>query len=193
MITRAELLARGALAACAAGGAAAVGPFVSSALAQSSSGDVELLNFALVLERLEADLYTRALREVPDLGREARGLVREFGRHEREHERAVVELIEKLGGSPAPAPRFQLQASLRSEERFLRDIQLLEDTGIGAYNGAGPRVRNPDVLAIAGSIVQVEARHAAAIRLLRDEDPAPQAFDRALSLEAVQRRLRPFA
>jgi hypothetical protein len=190
-LTRAELLVRGALGACAAGGVVAAGGFVSAALAQSSAGDVDVLEVALVLERLEAELYERGLREV-DLTGDARGLVREFGRHERAHEAALVELIGKLGGQAARASRIRVERSLGSEERFLRDLQLLEDTGVAAYNGAGPRVRNPDVLSIAGSIVQVEARHAAAVRLLRGEDPAPSAFDRPLAPNAVSRRIAPF-
>jgi len=58
---------------------------------------------------------------------------------------------------------------------------LLENTGVGAYNGAAPSVQNKEVLASAGSIVQVEARHAAAINLLIGRSPTPnQGFDRPL-------------
>ena len=48
-----------------------------------------------------------------------------------------------------------------------------------------------DILAAAGSIVQVEARHAAAIRLLRGETPAPEAFDRTLDKGAVLKAVKP--
>lgn len=191
MITRASFLARGALAACAAGGAGAVGPFLATALAQNPAGDVSLLQLALTLERVEGELYRRAVRET-DLDREVRALARDFGRHEAEHEQAIIELIGKLGGEPAPAPDLVDERTLRSQASFLRDLQLLEDTGVGAYNAAGPLVRNPDVLAVAGSIVQVEARHAATIRLLRDEDPAPTAFDEPVSAREALRRTGPF-
>jgi hypothetical protein len=47
------------------------------------------------------------------------------------------------------------------------------------------------VLAAAGSIVQVEARHAAAIRLLNME-PISDGFDKALDMQAVLKAVQPF-
>ena len=46
----------------------------------------------------------------------------------------------------------------------------LEDTGVAAYNGAGRYITNSAYLVIAGQIVSVEARHAAAIRSIRGND-----------------------
>jgi hypothetical protein len=40
--------------------------------------------------------------------------------------------------------------------------------------------------------VQVEARHAAAIRLLNDAAPAPDAFDKALAKGKVFQAVKPF-
>ena len=42
---------------------------------------------------------------------------------------------------------------------------------MSAYNGAAPMIKSKDVLAAAGAIVQVEARHAAALRFLGGMDP----------------------
>lgn len=187
MITRSQFLLRGALAA----GAAASGPWVAQAAAQAGAGDVELLNFALGLEHLESGLYARA-KDVPGLSRKTRALARELGGHEAEHVEALIDLIGRLGGDPDPAPTLRLDDALRSEAAFLRAAQQLEDTGVGAYNGAAPLLLEPAVLAIAGAIVQVEARHAAAIRELRGEDAAPQAFDAPLGVAAVRRNVMPF-
>jgi Ferritin-like domain len=51
---------------------------------------------------------------------------------------------------------------------LLSTSQLLEDTGVSAYNGAGKYLTTPANLLVAGKIVSVEARHAAAIRDIRD-------------------------
>jgi hypothetical protein len=63
---------------------------------------------------------------------------------------------------------------------------VLENTGVGAYNGAAPSLQSKQVLAEAGGIVQVEARHAAAINLLIGKSPTPnQGFDRPLTKTQV--------
>jgi hypothetical protein len=54
------------------------------------------------------------------------------------------------------------------------------------------RRRAEQLLAAAGSIVQVEARHAALIRLARGKAPAPDAFDRTLAKAAVLKAVKPF-
>ncbi len=74
---------------------------------------------------------------------------------------------------------------MTGERSFLKLAQTLEDTGVSAYNGAAPSIKSKDVLAAAGSIVQIEARHAAVIRLLRGQKPAPNAFDPALTKQQV--------
>ena len=71
-----------------------------------------------------------------------------------------------------------------NQASFLKLAYVLENTGVGAYNGAGPVAPEPALLAAAGSIVQVEARHAAAIALLTGQPVTPdggirQAADQA--------------
>jgi hypothetical protein len=48
---------------------------------------------------------------------------------------------------------------------------------VGAFNGAIPLLKSPVAQKLAASIVQVDARHAAAFGLKREEEPAPEAFD----------------
>ena len=63
---------------------------------------------------------------------------------------------------------------------------------MGAYNGAAPSLKSKMVLAAAGSIVQTEARHAAAIDLLMNKSPTPdQGFDRPLTKAEVLPRVEP--
>jgi len=61
---------------------------------------------------------------------------------------------------------------------------VLEDTGVAAYNGQGPRVSKA-VLSVAASIVSVEARHAAWVRDILFKRPAPVAFDVAKTKDEI--------
>ena len=63
---------------------------------------------------------------------------------------------------------------------------------MSAYNGAAPAIKSKDVLAAAGSIVQIEARHAAAIRLLNRKPISDGGFDKALDMQAVLDAVKPF-
>jgi len=187
-LTRGSFLLRSAFAAGTVYGAGAVGPYVKHAFAQSNAGDVEVLKFALTLELLEAAFYERALR-LP-LSGGVREMAQTFGKHEREHVSAIEETIDGLGGKPDRAPRFSFP--LRDERSFLALAQTLEETGVSAYNGAAVQIRSPEVLAAAGQIVQIEARHAAVIRTARSQAPAPLAFDKALRMKQVLQAAKPF-
>ncbi len=189
-MTRGSFIVRGALAAGAAYGAAAAGPYVHDALGQGGdrSGDLEILAFALTLEHLEAAFYERAARL--RLSAPVRELAASFGNHEREHVEALQDTIDQLGGEPEPPPKVEF--GLRDERGFLRLAQTLEETGVSAYNGAATRIGSREVLAAAGQIVQVEARHAAAIRAARGLQTAPRPFDDALEMAAVLKAVEPF-
>jgi rubrerythrin len=191
-VSRSAFLARGALATGALLGGSAVSPFVRRALAQETAGDVDILNFALTLEYLEATFYSRAAAKGRGMSADTRRLVREIRDNERAHVDALRSTIEQLGGKAVEAPTVGFGDVFSSERRFLKLAQTLEDTGVSAYNGAAPQIRSADVLAAAGGIVQVEARHAALIRLARGQDPAPAAFDAALEKQKVLDAVQPF-
>ena len=150
-------------------------------------GDVDVLNFALTLEYLETDFYRRARTR---LGGSLSGLAKKFGDEEAAHVDAISAAIKKLGGKPTAKPKFSFPAI--SERNFLKLAVALEDTGVGAYNGAAPSIKNAEILAAAGSIVQIEARHAAIVRSRAGEAPAPTAFDKALSKQQVLKAAGPF-
>ena len=191
-MSRGAFLARGALATGALLGGSAVGPFVRRAVAQETGGDVDILNFALTLEYLEATFYTRTAGNGRNLSGETMRLVREIRDNETAHVDAITETIKRLGGKPVPAPKVGFGDVFTNQDRFLKLAQTLEDTGISAYNGAAPSIRSGDVLAAAGSIVQVEARHAALIRVMRGQTPAPSAFDPKLDQQQVLDAVMPF-
>jgi hypothetical protein len=188
-LSRSDVILKGALAAGAIYGTAMVSPFVRKALAMSGSGDVGILNFALTLEYLEAKFYEEAKSRAKAKG-ELKSLVNLLAEDEQQHVEALAATVKKLGGKPVAEPKFNFEYS--DTAGFLKLAQTFEDTGVSAYNGAGPMIKSKEVLAAAGGIVQVEARHAAAIRLQNKEVPAPAAFDSPLSEKQVLKAVEPF-
>ena len=74
--TRSAFLVRGTLAAGAVLGSTVLPPFVSRALAQGDGGDVDVLNYALTLEVVEATFYERGLKQTPGLDKATKRLAR---------------------------------------------------------------------------------------------------------------------
>jgi rubrerythrin len=187
--SRSEVILKGALAAGAVYGTVMVGPFVRQALAMSEGGDVGILNFALTLEYLEAAFYEEAKKRARPSG-ELKALVDLLAEDEQQHVEALTATVKQLGGKPVKKPNFDFPYS--DTAGFLKLAQTFEDTGVSAYNGAAPSIKSKDVLGSAGAIVQVEARHAAAIRLQNGEQPSPEAFDSPLDEAQVLKAVEPF-
>jgi rubrerythrin len=189
-VTRQAFIVRGALATGALYGVGAVGPYVAGALGAAAPGDLKILQFALSLENLEVAFYKAALASSVGLTGKVKALATEFGAHEAEHAKALSDMITQLGDKPAPAPKTKFP--LTDQASFVKLAVQLEETGISAYNGAAPLIQSPDLIAAAGGIVQVEARHAGALRMLSGQDPAPLAFDKMLAPADVRSRVQPF-
>lgn len=194
---RDAFLLRAVLAAGAALGAAAVPGVVGSALAQggatveggpASPYDIRILGFALNLERMQADFYERALRGVRMSG-ETRALAEQIAEQERQHVEKLVSSLELLGGKATRPPSFRFP--LGGEGAFLALAQNLEETAVGAYNGAMPAMRSTNVVDVAAGIAQVEARHAAGLRLRLGRPPSPP-FSPALTTEQARQRTAQF-
>lgn len=192
VLTRHELLLGSALSAVTAGGIAAATPLVSRALAQSGSIDIEVVRFALLLEQLESDYYERSLAEVPDFTSSGRALARELAANEAEHVEALTQLVGQLGAAVPKAPRFDFGAAFASESAFMELAQTLEDTGVAAYNGAGPLIEQTDILTAAGQIVQIEARHAALVRWERGQEIVDSPFDNGIPMAKVEQMVKPY-
>lgn len=188
-LSRSEVILKGALAAGAVYGTFMVGPYVRKAFAMSGGGDIDILNFALTLEYLESTFYKEAKSRVKASG-ELKNLIGMLAADEKEHVNALTATIKQLGGKPVAEPKFDFPYS--DTAGFLELAQTFEDTGVSAYNGAAPAIKSKEVLGAAGSIVQVEARHAAAIRIQNKEEPAPEAFDPTLDEAQVLKAVEPF-
>lgn len=178
-----------------AGAGATVGSaFVSRrAFAQSGGGDIEIANFALTLEYLEADFYSRAL-DAGVLSGDAESYLAATGDHENQHVDALVGLIEQFGGTPVEKPEFTYPAdAFSSQASVLNLAATFEPIGVGAYLGAAPLIQSPDVLAAAGSIAGVEGEHVVAVnQLLGVVPPSNTAFPEAMSKDEVLNAVAPF-
>jgi len=191
-MTRESFLLRSTLAAGTAYGALAATPYITRALAQSGAGDIDIVNYALTLEYLESTFYTEGLKAVKGLSADDTKLAKKIRDDEDAHVEALIATVKKLGGTPAAKPTFDFGGAFGSAEAFLKTANVLEDTGVSAYNGAATSIESGEVLGAAGSIVQVEARHASLIRLTRGKPPAPLAFDKASEMAAVLKAVKPF-
>jgi hypothetical protein len=186
-MSRASFILRGAMATGAVYGATAVAPFVNNAFAASS--DLDILNFALTLEYLEADFYQVKGKTV-GLSGQAKSVAKSFGDEEAQHVAALTKAITAAGGKPVKKPTFVFPVT--NQASFLKLAYVLENTGVGAYNGAGPALTDKMLLAAAGSIVQIEARHAATLGLLTNKSVTPNgAFDKPLSTKTVLAAVKP--
>lgn len=180
--SRREVVRRGVVAGgVLAGGSLALAPRPSSAgTAPSREVDREIFAFALQLEYLQAAFYAAAV----DAG-SLRGEALEFAETVAEHEQAHVDFLKNaLGASAAAAPAFDFGRATDDERTFLRTAELLENTGVAAYNGQAANLTKPS-LAAAAKIVSVEGRHAAWASALAGTDPAPRAADPGASAKAV--------
>lgn len=174
-------------------GAAAGSVAFSREAGAQAAGDLEIANFALTLEYLEAEFYALAL-DAGVLSGDALAVVENLFEHESAHVDAITGLIEQFGGTPVAKPEFVFpSASLASQAGVLDLANILEPTGVGAYLGAAPLIQSPDVLAAAGSIEGVEGEHVVAIRQLLGLVPfANEAFPAALTMDEVLAAVSPF-
>jgi rubrerythrin len=187
-VTRGDALRRAALGGGALlAGASMLGALPGTALASAgkagrpSAGDVDILNYALTLEYLEAAFYAEAV-SGGKLSGEARKMAGVIARHEAAH---VAFLKGALGMKAVAEPSFDFKGTTMKQATFLKTAMVLEDTGVSAYAGAAPRIADKKTLAAALSVHSVEARHAAWVRDVIGKGggpvPAPAAFDPAFT------------
>ncbi|MER3432296.1 MAG: hypothetical protein C4288_02425 [Leptolyngbya sp. ERB_1_1] len=145
----------------------------------------QVVEYALTLEKLEADFYRRAIAEAqtgrlssaPEI---AKAALVSYGQDEAQHVVNLSAVLRSLGGNPdsVQLPANPNYSAILGRDPFANPTDLLlagqyvEDLGVAAYKG---QVQNllaageagKAVLAGALEIHSVEARHAAGIRYLR--------------------------
>ena len=181
--SREQFLARAILAggALTAGGLLVAGLPRLAASAASPAQDRKILNFALLLEYVEAGFYSDAIAKG-----KLTGDLLEYATTVRDHERAHVAFLKSaLGADARQKPKLDFGATTSDPTKFTAAAINLEETAIAAYNGQAANLTKP-TLAQAAKIVSVEARHAAWIRALAGKDPAPTATDKPKTAAEVQ-------
>jgi len=154
------------------------------------AADVDIVNYALTLEYVEADFY----RAVIERGLFTGGrldLLKVIGDHELQHVEALANTVGALGGTPAAKPRTRFQLGSPSAVAAL--AATVENLGASAYLGQAGNIQSKEVLAAALSIHTVEARHAAALNRLTGRPPTPQgAFAKPATMAQVLPQVMPF-
>jgi hypothetical protein len=129
------------------------------------SGDTGILNYAYALEQLEAAFYTMVASDsafTSIFSSSEQNLLKDI----RDHEIIHREFLKTALGDKAIGSLEVDFSSIDFTKRdsILKAAAIFEDLGVSAYNGAGNLLTDGNLLLVAGKIVSVEARHAAAIR-----------------------------
>lgn len=164
------------------------------------SKNERVLNYALALETLEADLYRQALNLAAgkDIGtslpEDTSGYtlsiapgdlpdphpqmgftyLQQFAAVEAAHRDFLRAAIQQMGGTPiAPNPggyRAPFGNTLRS---ILETILMVEETGVRAYLGAAGAITDLKLTQVAASIYSTEARHSSVMKIILLRNPSP--------------------
>ncbi len=146
--------------------------------------DIGILNFALLLEELESAFYAGVVKSGKISNSKERDYMRTLGAQEATHVKFLREVLGKdtlFRTSDLSFNSSGLAAIMTERNTILNTAVTLEDVGVHAYNGAGTSIKNPTYLLAAGSIVSVEARHAAGVRSLLGRSTTELDSDRSVS------------
>ena len=158
---------------------------MAAAASADQGGDIDILNYALTLEYLEADFYAQGLQKGLLADRELE-LVTPIGDHEKEHVSGVTAAVKAFGGTPVEKPKIKYpDGTFASRDSFLKTASLFEELGVTAYHGQVPLISSLDVLAAAASIAGVESRHAAIVAHLIGGNPFPNPIELNASMDDV--------
>ncbi|HYO82969.1 MAG TPA: ferritin-like domain-containing protein [Bryobacteraceae bacterium] len=182
--------------------------------APSAANDLNLLNYALTLEYLEATFYTQGLQrfssadfanaafsrnlqqasgigsDAPLSGAYGTGLAQDVYGYlsvVRNHEQQHVRTLQNVirANGGTPVDAPRFNFNFTSAEDFIGTAALLENTGVAAYNGAIPMMFSTQLITASATIATVEARHAAYLNRLRGQNPFPDAVDAGRTMAEI--------
>jgi bacterioferritin (cytochrome b1) len=167
------------LGACGGGGAggggrqSSVGAAAGSLEPTAIRADIDILNNALDLEHAVIAAYTAG---IPLLTGRAHAAGRQFLGQEFSHAAELSSVVARAGGRPnQPQPSYNLGRP-RHEADVLRLLHMLEQTTIGAYIDAIPKLSPGSLRATVASILATEAEHVSVLRTELGMPAVPAAF-----------------
>ncbi len=156
---------------------------------------VDVLNFALTLEYLEAAYYKKGNAAKGLIPAKYKAMFQTIGAHENAH----VKLLKgALGAAAVKSPAVDFTAGgkyadvFSNFETFATLSATFEDLGVAAYKGQAGNLAGTAVLTTALQIHSVEARHASAVRPLIGKAGWDGAFDKPKTKEEVLAAAKPF-
>ncbi len=182
----------------------AIGSMFKTAYGQTTATVEQVFQYALTLEYLEAEFYTRGVAAAGLIPAGASvAAITVVRDHENAHVAFLRSALTGLGKTPVAKPTFDFSAGngsgtgpfatvFTNYDIFLAVAQVFEDTGVRAYKGQAPNLlRQGALLTAALNIHSVEARHAAKIRQMRKDrganvKPWITGKDNGIGLAAVQ-------
>lgn len=156
-------------------------------------GDAAILQFAYLLEQLEATFYDEGV-NAGLFADDFLAQVAAIRDHEFAHADAIATTLGQLGAEVPAVPEFTFPDGVFTDVvAFLELAATFEPVGIGAYQGAAPALESKDILAAAISIHNAECQHRCAINILNlITPPNDLAFEEAIALPDVQAAVEPF-
>ena len=178
--TRAGFLRKAAL-----GSAGMLAALAAPARAQESVSDVDILNFGLRFERLQATFYTQAdeLGTIHKMPAAKQRWAEVLGAHERAHVRILKKI---LGDKAGKRPFFDFHGVTETDDRFTRTAVAMEDLTVALLAGVTPRLHDRRLTAALFGLLTTEARHAAWARNIVGTTPVGRSVDQARTLDSVR-------
>jgi hypothetical protein len=161
----------------------------TGAATTNGSGDLAIVNYALTLEYLEAEFYSKVVHSGLFSG-STLAMLKTFGAEEQQHV-AALKTVAKSLGTPAAKPTGKFP--LTSAASVTKLAATVENLGAAAYLGQAGNIKSKEILAAALAIHTVEARHAATLNIVLKLSPTPDgAFGKPMTMDQVLTVVKPF-
>jgi len=163
-----------------------------------TGGDIDILQYALILEHLENKFYREGLqkfgeKEFKDFGLDSKTVhdrFLEIASHEETHVTALNKTLTSLGANPVPPCEYDF--GMTDAKAFVSTARNLETIGASAYLGRVEEVSTNAYKTVAVSISLIEARHSSFLNTLNKLSGFGNSFETPLSARSVVTLASPF-